>query len=183
MMSQKLTRAVGLLSACLTAVEQCLRGTKNEATVRNAIKPKKRDLQIILEEGMLNEVAPPSKAMRKRGGQIVQVAAALPAVKREIQVVLEYLSDAIDYSRHPRETKLEQSLEVAASLLKQLIEEITAGEPKAERIEAVRVRTQRPFGQGYKGGAPPLRRTERGVATNGSRRSHIETYSFVAACY
>src|SRR5262249_44797985 len=148
--------------SCLAAVSQLrLRGKTDESTVRNTIAPQKAALQRILQERLLAELAE-----------------SLPDAKRQVQIAIEHLSDVVDYSRHPSDGKYEQSVERAEGLLGQLVQEVTEGKPKEGRIEAVRVRTRRPFGLGYKGVAPPLRRTERGVK-NGVRRSHVES----GACY
>lgn len=167
-MTLALSRAVGLLAGCLTAVSELkTRSTKDEVTVRRAIRPQRREVQIILEQHLLAEVAE-----------------TLPTARREVQVLLEHLADVVDYSRqHPVNGQFEQSLERAEQLAGQLIDEVTAGKPKEGRITPDRVRTRRPFRLGYKGGPPALRRTERGTPHGRSRRSHSETYTFVGACY
>lgn len=165
-----LSKAVGILQACLAAVTSLIGrrecachaacGLQNKRNIRH----EKGQLQLILQEGLLAEVND-----------------TLPTARREVQCVIEHLTDAADFAdRSSHAGDYGTRLVEARDLLAQLIEEITNRKQNGNRVEAKRHRTARPFACGF-ATCVRLRRSERGVPEHHRpRRRHG---SFVSSCY
>lgn len=166
-----LTKAVGILEACLTAVigligrSDCTCYAACGLQNKRNLRTQKGRLQQILQEGLLAEVN-----------------VTLPTARRETQVVIEHLTDAADFAERNGQHREEYGarLAEARALLEQLIQEITHQRQNDTRIEAKRHRTKRPFAPGYQI-CVRIRHVERGMPE--PVRSRRRRHSFVSYCY